>query len=172
MEEQRYLYHINIGKRWLAVGFFIICGLFLANVAQNTDRGLIIDGLIRLNIQQARLFYWGMTAVSVGIALYGVFGIIVAPQGPRYVRLTADSIVAPKSYASPADVKISYDRIAKLEMQEVNKQRFLVIFHAGGKLNIAQATMPSKARFEELCHALAARVQAARTPVPDSRLRL
>jgi hypothetical protein len=65
-------------------------------------------------------------------------------------------------------VEIPFKNISSIQLQEIQRQRFLHINHPGGKLSIAQAMLPSKAEFDELCSTIAFHVTSVKKPLPGN----
>lgn len=159
MTEITYKFEVDPGKRLLVVILSGLACFFLMALAKTTDTGMIIKG-IRLDVNQARIFKWILAGLCGGLACYGLHGLMFAPKGPRFISLDDFAITVPKSMSHNI-VKVSYDQITDLELQEVHNHRFLVIHHPGGKLNIAQAVMNSRDQFDDLHDQLNAKIRAA-----------
>ena len=162
METLKYDYKPKITAMALAMIFFGICAVVIYNSAHTNDRGLIIDGLITLDTAQATVFYWGLTAASVVMALLGLFGIVRGMTSTQTLTMDDTALRLPKSALSQKIVTIPYRDIFKMTTIQVKSQRFLRVEYAGGKVNITRSMLPSNASFDKVCETLAARVQAAR----------
>lgn len=155
-------------KPWAMVGgcaFFGAGALFMAHTALTNDRGLVINGLIRLAPNEAAIFYWGVAIVSAAFVVVALPALAVGLLSTQRVTLTDSEISAPKFAFSRTPVVVRLADVLRLSMQEVHRQRFLIIHHAHGKLTITESCMPNRMAFEELCSAMASRVPQ---PLPKS----
>lgn len=118
------------------------------------DRGLIINGLIHLESDGATIFYWCMAAVCAAFVAVGVLAFIVSLMSTHRVTLTTTEISAPKFGFSRTPTVIKLTDVQHVNLQVVQKQRFLNIYHPSGKLTINESYLPSQAVFEELYSAL------------------
>ncbi len=146
----------------LATAFFAACAVAIAHEAQTNRRGLVIRGIIRLAPDGANIFYWAVTALSVLFATIGLLGLASRLfGGARHLTLTTTHIVVPQGLLSRTDVAVPYAAIRDMRLLAVHKQTFLEIRHAGGRVSIVQAAMPSGEAFDELRRLLAVRVRSA-----------
>ena len=128
--------------------------LFMGHEAMVNDRGLIINGLIHLGPDGATIFYWCIAAVCGAFVAVGVPAFIVGLMSSHRVTLTATDISAPRFGFSRTPTLVKLNDVQHVNVQVVQKQRFLNIHHASGKLTINESYLPSRAVFEELCAAI------------------
>ena len=145
----------------LGAVFFALCAAFFANNALTNDRGLIIDGLIRLDIGQATVFYWIMLSAGAAMSLAGLVGLIRGLTSAQTLIIGATAIQVPKSPMGNNRVSVAYADIRDMVRTQVRNQVFLVIHHSRGKLTIMASMLPSRAKFEEVCQLLTERVHQA-----------
>lgn len=162
-------------KWWLGpacVVLFGLCAWMFWFKAHQPPRGLIINHMIELSPGGAQIFHWSLFAVSMLLVAMSVLVFIMSFKSERHITISATSIRAPKSGISNLEVDVPFGSIKSLQLQEVQRQRFLHIHHAGGKLSIVQSMLSSKAEFEEICALLSAkvpRVAGQRTGHPAGR---
>ena len=145
----------------LAGLFFAGCGVVLAKVAVENDRGLIINGLIRFEPPGATIFYWVLTTFSVGFVVAAVLGLIRAFGPLREVVLDDASLSAPRGGLSGRITTVPLASIVALRVREVKRQRFVIVEYAGGKLTISGSMLPSSDDFETLVGEIERRRHAA-----------
>ena len=151
--------------------FFTVCGGVLAHSAWNNERGLIINGILELEAATATIVYWVLAALSfVLVLLCGLQAYNRLTQF-REVRLTGDSLIAPKSAWSTNEVSIPLAEITDLRQQEVNGQRFLKVVAADGKkITLVAGYLPNRRDFEQLVAMVVAAVnQSNSDSTRDSR---
>lgn len=151
-------------KWWLGPAcaiLFGLCAWMFWIKAHEPPRGLMIKHMIELSPGEAQVFHWALFAVSMLLVALGVLVFLTSFKSERYITISATSIRAPKSGISSLEVDVPFDSIKSLQLQEVQRQRFLHINHAGGKLSIVQSMLSSKAEFEEICALVSARVPRA-----------
>lgn len=158
MEDIKLPYKPNFLMLLFVIVFFSSCALILANVALNNDRGLVLNRIFEFSTQGAALFYWCLTGAAGIFVILGVIGVIFGLTSKNEIILTENKITAPKSGISKKLISINYSDIKDLSVQSVHKQKFLNIFHQGGKLTIPQSMLPNKQAFEELIALLSAKV--------------
>jgi len=143
--------------------FFGLGTVVLGAKATANERGLILNGIIELGVDNATVFYWVLTALSCGFVLAAVF------LAYHRVAIRQRLMFGPVSMTVPAsrwsrDVKhIAYRAIRELSATAINGQRFLYVTHSGGNYIINAGMLASKAVFEEVCEMLATKVREVRT---------
>lgn len=160
METLRYDYRPKTWVMALAGLFFAGCAVVLVQSARHNDRGMVINGLITLDLGQATLFLWVLAALSALFVGAGVYGVIRSVGVAQQIVIDRHGITAPKGGMSSAIVTVPFADITDLQMRQVQSQHFLVIHHRGGKLTITGSMLPSKAEFEELATTVADRCAA------------
>lgn len=152
----------------LAVAFFTVCGAGLVYTALTNDRGLIINGLITLSPPRATVAYWCLAVACVAFVATGVAAVISTRNHPRFVRLTATELTAPKNGFARQPTVVRLRDIQAMNVQTIQRQRMLTIRHTGGSLTIVQSMLPGPAAFEALVDALHGQLQAGQ---PSAALR-
>ena len=137
--------------------FFSTCAGVLGYEAWTNEQGLILNGLIEFDVQGATIFYWVLTALSVGFVAIALSLIYHRFTYNQRLTLGATALRVPKSRFSHEVAAIAYRDIRDLSEARVNGQRFLYVVHPGGKYTIVAAMLPSKAAFEEVRDILAAK---------------
>ncbi len=158
VQEVRYPYKPKLIVFILSIAFFVACAAVLGYVAATNDRGLILNGIIKFSENGATIFYWCLAGASVLLALFGVLGLVKGITSKREVLATQEAISAPKSGVSNKIITINYSGIIDLNVQVIQKQKFLNIFYSEGKLSIPQSMLPSKKAFEELADFVVSKV--------------
>jgi len=77
-----------------AIPMFAAAAVFFA-FKLDTDRGLIIDGIIHLGVGGARIFYGVLGAFSIAFVVAGIIGVTRMRGGRLAVELGEDSITMP-----------------------------------------------------------------------------
>lgn len=148
--------------RWTAIvlgGFFFsACALFLAHRATTNRRGLILEGFIRLDPDQARVFYGVLAALSVGFVIASGFLAFHRLTFEQRLTLGPTAITFPASRWSRATKQIAYREIRQLSMATVSGQTFLHVHHVGGKFTIVASMLPSREAFDEVRALLAGKI--------------
>jgi hypothetical protein len=132
--------------------------LFIGNEALMNDRGLVINGLIHLDPSGATVSYWCIAAVGAAFVAVGLLKFLWDSFLQHRITLTEAEISAPRFSFSWTPTAVKLADVRHLSMQVVQKQRSLAIYHASGKLTIAESLLPNRTTFEELCSAIANRV--------------
>lgn len=154
---------------WIGIiligGLFALSSAFLVSKAVHNDRGLIINGIIRLGPEAATVFYWFLATFATGMVA------LVASQVYRRLVYQPRLAFGPKAMMMPASTwsaeesEIAYRDIRELSVVSGSGQRFLYVTHIGGKRRIAASMLPSKAAFDDIHELLAAKVREAQAAV-------
>jgi hypothetical protein len=160
-EVQEYEYKPKWTVIVLCGAFFGLGALILGAKAANTDRGVVINGIIELGPDGAAVFYWVLTGCS--IAFVGIAALLVYHRVNFQQRLVFGPVAmtVPESRWSREEQEIAYRDIDSLSTVTVSGQRFLNVMHSGGKFTITASMLPSKAAFDEVCELLAEKVRAS-----------
>lgn len=158
MNEVRIPYKPNKIIMILAIAFFGACAGFMADIAANNDRGLILNRVIELSPQNATIFYWVIASASMVFVVVGFFALVKSFFTNREIVITETSITSPKSALSKLDVTVNFSDISNVTIQTIQRTRILNIKYSGGKLSILNSMLPNKAAFEELVSQVQARV--------------
>lgn len=160
METLSYPYKPKPWGMLLGVLFFGAIAVYAGYSAWTNDRGLIINGLIRLERGGATNFYWGMAAASAAFVAVALPAFLLGLFSSHRVTLTGEEISAPRYAFSRGVTTVKLSDIKDLSVQVVQNYSFLYIQHPGGKLTINGSFLPDKAAFERLCSAIADRTSA------------
>lgn len=160
---QEYEYKPRWSAILLAMLFFGACAACGVVKAHWNNRGLIIEGIIRLSPQGATVFWWIYTALSMGIVLFCVFlGIRRLIQTQRIV-LTPNAIIVPKSRWSSDEITILYAKITDVWETKKYNQKFLHISYQEGKSTIVASCLPTERHYYDIRCFLVKRVEAVKT---------
>jgi hypothetical protein len=158
-DKLEYTYKARLGLMLGGIAFFGTCAAFMAHTAMTNDRGLIIRNLfLKFSPEGATVFYWCVGAISAAFVLVATAALISGLTNPMSIQLTSSELAAPKHGFAKKRTSIALGSIQAIDVQTVQKQRFINIYHAGGKLSIAQSMMPNATAFDELHRALLARL--------------
>lgn len=162
MDTLRYDYKPKAYVMALSGLLFAGFGVLLGKEASENDAGLLIDGIIRLDVGEATGFYWILAGLCVLFVAAALFGLVRAFGAPHQVVLDRSGITAPKGAFGRTVVNVRYDQISDLQVTEIRSQRLLTIHHTDGKLVVSRSMLPSRADFDEIFAALDTRCRAAR----------
>ena len=143
--------------RWshvLLVGGF--CSLLAASV------------IARASPEDLGLLYWIVLVVSfAGVAWSGVLAVDRL-FFRRRVAFTSTSLLLPKPWSFWQEETIDYQAITGLDVSKVAEHgpRCLYVTHGGGRREIPEAMLPSRAAFAEVCALLTARVRVSEQMSP------
>src|SRR5256885_2736351 len=107
------------------------------------------------------VLYWIVSVVSfAGVAWSGVLAVDRL-FFRRRVAFTSTSLLLPKPWSFSEEEAIDYQAITGLDVWKVAERGYgcLYVTHGGGRREISEAMLPSRAAFEEVCALLTARVR-------------
>lgn len=160
--ELTYPYKPKPWSMMLVVLAFGSLAVYMGDMAMNNDQGLTLGRALALTPRGASILYWCVAAVVTAFVIIGFTAYYVAVNNAHQVILTRRDISAPKYGLSRVPTVISLADINTLEVQAIQRQRFLHINHRGGRLSIAASHLPDRQAFDELCVTLARNVQECR----------
>lgn len=161
-EQLEFPYKPNAWMMLAGMAFFGGCAAMMAYTALTNDRGLILNGIITFTPDGATRFYGAVAIVSVLFVLVAVAALISSFTNPTSVSLTAQELRAPKNGFARQRTAIPLDEIVDIGVQTIQRQRFMNIYHRGGKLSLSQSMLPNAEAFEKLHAALVASLQRRR----------
>src|SRR5256885_17197307 len=124
---------------------------------------LAASAIARASPENLGVMYWIVLVASfAGVAWSGVLAVDRLFLRGR-VAFTSTSLLLPKPWSLWQEEAVDYDAITGLEVSKVAEHgpRCLYLTHGGGRREIPEAMLPSKAAFEEVCALLTARVRAS-----------
>lgn len=158
-ERLEYAYKARPGLMLGGILFFGACAVSMIHAAMTNDRGLMIRNLfLTFSPKGATIFYWCVAAVSAIFVLVAVAALISGLANPMSVYLTSTELSAPKHGFARKRLSIPLQSILSVDIQTVQKQRFMNVYHSEGKLSIAQSMMPGAVAFDELYRALLGKI--------------
>lgn len=155
-----YPYKPNLRNIVFACLFFGACTVALFSEAITNRRGLILDGIFHFSVQGATAFYWTLCAVTGAFVAFGFLRLAARFKNGPPLMLTATHITVPQVGFSRQPRTVDLTDIKRMTVSTVYGQRFLNVYHSGGKLTIAQSLLPDPAAFDELCSNLTRRAPA------------
>jgi hypothetical protein len=155
-------YRASLGKLTMAVLFFGATAWWLAVTAAHNDRGLLINRIIPLSVDQATTAYAALATLAGGFTALALVGIFLALFVDRRVVVSADGIVAPRGRFSIRHVDIPLSAVIRVHVEQFQHGRRLAIDHTAGKLTIDESMLNGAGDFEELCGAVAEHIRDER----------
>ena len=160
--EREYEYRPKWTLIVFCAAFFGLGAVVLGEKAANNDRGLIINRVIELGPDGATVFFWVLTACSVGFVAIAAFLAYHRLTFRQRLAFGPTAVIVPVSRWSREEKEIAYRDILGLSEATISGQRFLYVTHPGGKYTITASMLPSRAAFAEVCELLAVKAQEAR----------
>lgn len=163
MDDQlEYPYQPSIKMLALVVIGFAATGMFLANIANTNDQGLIIDRAIELSPHNATIFYWVLASLAGGFVAMGLLAMLeltFASEKP-VLRLTRDEVIIPPYMFRRDPRNILYRDITGLSVRDVGRQQFLYIHYGDRKkAPINREWLPDKAAYAQVMGFIAEKVK-------------
>jgi hypothetical protein len=152
--EREYAYRPKWTTIVLASLFFGAGALFFAAMAKDNDRGLIINGIIELSPGGARIFYWALAALSVGLVAAASTMAMVRLTLRQRIAVGTTCITVPRSRWSSEEIAVPFAEIIRLSTSDVSGQRFLKVVYRGGKFKLVASMLPSEGDFDEILAAI------------------
>lgn len=157
MTVTRFAYKPKTLTMILAGGFFALGAVVLAFRAASNDRGLILNGIINMDQGGATTFYYMLAGLGALMSVGGFIGFVHSLRGPKFVELDETGIAFPGNLGQKP-VRIAYDAIKRLEQGGAYRQRWLYIFHTGGRHAIMSSMLANAGQLDEIEALLARRI--------------
>lgn len=157
----RYRYAPRALPMVLAWLFFGVCSVFYVYRAQNNDRGLVVNGLIELEVGTATGFYWALAACSAGFVAIASWGLFARWTKPRYLELDESGLSIPGRFGR-RDRRIEYASVRGIQLMNVSGQRFVRVTSGDAEVSIAGVMLTTERELDEVAAALRERVRASR----------
>lgn len=152
-------------KPWVMIAcsaLFGGCAAIFVREALANDRGLVLNGIVRFQVDGATIFYGCLAALSLVFVAIGLAGLGMSFLSPMRVRLTRDELSAPAFGLSRKVTRVPVSQIRDVNMLTVQGQSFLTVYHHGGerdgKLCIQQQMLPNARALDQLYVALRMRL--------------
>ncbi|HEB86009.1 MAG TPA: hypothetical protein ENI68_03195 [Gammaproteobacteria bacterium] len=158
MNDERFSYKPNIVVFILSSVVLAGIAVGMAYIAYTNEQGLILNGIIELSIEGATVFHWSLAVACGTLAIFGAVAVVGASTSKREIIVSGNIISAPKSGFSKKIIMINLAEVTDVNIQSVQKQKFLNIIHPSKKLAIPQAMLTSKQLFEKLTELVVSRV--------------
>jgi hypothetical protein len=159
--EQVYPYRAKPGRLVWGIVLFGALGLFMLSMAGGNDRGLVINGIIRLRPDEATIFDYVIAVLCLAFVPLGLFSLYIALTRKTVLVLGPSTITAPSGIRKQ-ERTVAYSDIKSIQHRAVRSQEFLTITPRAGKaMSIAASLLPSKAVFATVRAELNARAKAA-----------
>ena len=131
----------------------------MAYEALTNDRGLILNGIFTFLVHGATIFYWCVAAVCMLFVLVAIFALARSWATPGVLRLTSTELLLPPNVFVRKPIAIRLSGITGINVHTMYKERFIYVYHAGGKASVNQSMLPNSEAFDRLFTALTAKVR-------------
>ncbi|MCX6847834.1 MAG: hypothetical protein NTY98_02840 [Verrucomicrobia bacterium] len=145
--------HLNVP--FMGLLMFGVGAAVLGWIAHTNDRGLVLNGGIRFNVEGATFFYWVMAGLFALVVLL-IVGIVLITllHGVPDIVLTAESISFPLGFPVKRAFALPLSEIKKIRVFKVSGQRLMEMQTAARTHGIALNWLESKEAAEHLTDVL------------------
>jgi hypothetical protein len=147
----------------LCILFFGACTAVLGWNAVTNDRGLILNGIFTFSEGGASIFYWILSALSMGFVLIGILLTIQRAMGSVSLEITQTALRIPHGFIKKTITEVDLTNVVSVSETEVQGQRFFYMHTPGKKYCLNRALMPSKEAYEEAKTLIASVIVAQNT---------
>ncbi len=135
----------------MGVLLFGVGAVMLGWIAHTNDRGLVLNGGIRFNVDGATLFYWVLAGLFALVVLLTV-GIVLTTLVYKMpdIILCAGSVSFPVGFPVKRPFVLPLIKIENISLMEVSGQRILMLQTVGKKHGIALNWLESKEAAQRL----------------------
>lgn len=141
-------YSIRPGKMIFPALFFGACAALFFFKAFNNDRGMIINGIIKLNEGQGTVFYYVLAGLSCLFVLGAIAAIINGLRVKQKLIIYSDGMELP---GNRENIRLYFSNIAYAQVMEIYHNRSIEIATKDNKrYSIAAIKLGAKAEFDEV----------------------
>lgn len=130
--------------------FFAVCAIVLFWFALTNDRGLVINGLIHMGPNSARVFLGVLCAASVG-SVVAAFAAILAYQGKTHEVVVDDTSLSTPGpiWRLSATRTVQFADVTMVREQHINGQHFITLVTPARKVWVGKSMLADGA-FDEI----------------------
>jgi hypothetical protein len=139
-------------------------GVFEIWHGATTQRELIINGIIHLDVHDASIFHVVLGCISLCIAAAAVVARVRLRGARLRVVVEDERIVVPTPLGRSAH-EVAYEHVTDIKLMTVKDHDFVKIFYRGGHCAIGRTIVGDEA-FEEIVAGLASKVPQTRSSLP------
>jgi hypothetical protein len=161
--QKQYQYKPKWSMVFLVGSFFGLGTALFAYLAITNDRGLIINGLIRLSPYGARLFYWILAVLSFAFVLAAAFMAFVRLTNIQRIAVTQDGMLFPARRWTKRESHVSFTSMTAFERLEIQDQAFLHVYASGQRYTVVRDMLPDQGDFDEIVSILKAKIEKDQT---------
>jgi hypothetical protein len=141
-------YSIRPGKMILPLLMFSACAALFFFKAFNNDRGLIINGIIKLNEGQGTVFYYVIAGLSCLFVMAAIAAIINGLRVKQKLIICSDGLDLP---IGKETARLYFSNIASAQMLDIYKTRIIEFVTKDKKeYSILDSKLGTKAEFDEV----------------------
>ena len=141
----------------LAAAVCLASAAFMAGIAGSNGTGLIISGLIKLDVASATLFEGLMAALCLCGAVLAIVALIARLRGLKTVSLSSEALSAPGRFLSD-EIKVPINAITSLAIEGERGRTVLQVHHQGGRVLLVASRFANRQEFESFVQALRASI--------------
>jgi hypothetical protein len=157
---------------WILSGIFLslVCAGISSSVARH--RPEIALGTIKLSPSAGSVFWWAIFALSLGILLVlGILGVRWLRR-PKWIILTPNAVIIPRSRWSSAAITIPYAGIVAVERRMARGRGFLKITHQQGESEIVGSFLEHPVFLDDLRDSLIRRMERVSPATQEALARI
>jgi hypothetical protein len=146
--------HYSYNARWLSISmvglFFGLGAVILAFAAATNERGMTIEGFIRLDKDAATKVLWGL---AVGSLLFVLAAMAVGVRRlvrPRILLVDSKGLFLPHGFLQHQQSRIDFSEILLITELQQHGQTFLKLKTGPRTFSIAESLLESRSHYDEI----------------------
>ena len=152
---KQFSYYVTTSQLILMPTFASALPIIFSYFAINNNKGLVINGIIKLPFTDATLFFWGVAF----ICLLAVFCTFISTYNmwlqPKTVELSTTHAHVPKASMFGGELIIPYESITKANRQKISgNQELLIIESVLGKSRLLSSNFKGILGYTDFLSAL------------------
>lgn len=150
-EERSYLYGARTEGLVAGTLFFGVGTIVSACIAATNDKGVVIEGIIKLGVNGATIFYWILTAMSAAIVSFVLYAAFRKSTNPRHLVVSHDCIKVPGPVWSDYNRTILVEDIQRVSVIQRRHSRTLRIHSSSAQsVDIQDILLPQNSDLDEI----------------------
>ena len=157
------------GRLLPAIAMFGLGAAFLAYRAGTPHRGVVILQLIRLDRDEATLYYIGFAILCAVLAASLVWNAFRLAGGKQRIDIDDTGITVPARAFRLVPRRIAWAHINRARLRKVSHETLLEITHVAGTARIVKSHLDDR-DFDEIVGIVAQNVPGPRSELPAARI--
>jgi len=135
------------------------CTVLFYFKARYNFKGLLINNIFELSVNNASLFYWVFFVLSLLMTLISILGIYFKVKEKKYLIINEFKIVIPPVGFQKKITEISFAKLSGINETKVNGNYILTLYFENQQKNIVSSLLSSKNEYKEIKRLIISKIE-------------